>query len=209
MNKLHEEGYEIIEKAVSITDTDLGDVVQRGKRGRYIFNHNKRLGIKEDRKRKQIHLGSKAPGLNQEIKKVLHERFPKLQPTEIVVLHSKAGCQQQNPHCDYEQDKGEFESTPDELIPLGCVAAVMDNSTLELWPGSMRVRSGRPSGAQIQRQTVSLNAGDLLVFRGDVTHAGSPYDKDNFRLHTYLDLPAIQRNPNRTWPMDQCDTIQD
>lgn len=206
---LHVDGYEVIRGAFTITEEQREAIIERGKRGKFIFNHNKQLGVREDRKRKQISLGKKtAPEFKAAIEYMLHQRYPKLKPTNMVVLHSKAGCQRQNPHCDYEQLDDSFGTTQDELIPLGCVIAVMDGSTLEVWPRSMRVRDGEASGEPIQRVTLQLQAGDMLVFRGDLTHAGSAYTEDNYRLHTYLDSSVIERNPNRTWPMDRCPTIQ-
>lgn len=100
-----------------------------------------------------------------------------------------------------------FATTEEELIPLGCVIAVMDGSTFEVWPRSMHVRSGKASGRPIKRETLHLNVGDMLVFRGNLTHMGSAHDEHNFRLHVYLDSPVIQRNPNRTWDMHHCETI--
>jgi len=210
MTGLHDLGYEVIRKAFDITRDQQQTIISRGKRGRCIFNHNKQTEKSEDRKRKQIALGNEiVPELKASIDDLLRRRYCKLKPTNMVVLHSKPGCQQQNPHCDYEQlDNGRiFAEARDDLIALGCVIAVMDGTRLEVWPRSMRVRSRQPSGLPIARETLQLNRGDMLVFRGDLTHAGSAYDTDNFRLHTYLDSPAIKRDPNRTWPMDRCKTI--
>ena len=46
---------------------------------------------------------------------------------------------------------------------------------------------------------VYLESGDCLVFEGDCVHAGSSYDYDNIRIHTYLDVIEIKRDKNATW----------
>jgi hypothetical protein len=51
----------------------------------------------------------------------------------------------------------------------------------------------------IVRKTLILQAGDAVLFRGDLVHAGSEYSKANVRLHIYLDSPVVPRDPNRTW----------
>ena len=38
---------------------------------------------------------------------------------------------------------------------------------------------------------VQLEAGDILLFDGDVVHAGAAYAEKNTRLHVYLDLPGV------------------
>ena len=35
--------------------------------------------------------------------------------------------------------------------------------------------------------------------RGDLCHRGIGYDKENVRIHFYIDSPVIRRVPNRTF----------
>jgi hypothetical protein len=75
-------------------------------------------------------------------------------------------------------------------------------TTLEVWPTSHRlVRRTRLTRVtrKVTRHTVELAAGDVIIFRGDLVHAGSPYEKHNVRIHAYLDHPTVSRPPNRTW----------
>ena len=44
-----------------------------------------------------------------------------------------------------------------------------------------------------------LAPGDMLVFDGDVAHAGASYCMSNLRLHTYLDVPEVGRPRDYTW----------
>ena len=46
---------------------------------------------------------------------------------------------------------------------------------------------------------VRLAPGDMLVFDGDVAHAGASYCMSNLRLHTYLDVPEVGRPRDYTW----------
>ena len=44
--------------------------------------------------------------------------------------------------------------------------------------------------AHFSCKTVTLNAGDVLIFRGDLVHAGSAHSSDevtNVRIHCYLE----------------------
>ena len=56
------------------------------------------------------------------------------------------------------------------------------------------------NGSVLERLvSLTLNAGDVLVMRGDTVHAGSGYVRGHFgRLHAYLDHPSVKRCPNTT-----------
>ena len=47
--------------------------------------------------------------------------------------------------------------------------------------------------------TLTLNAGDLIIFRGDLSHAGAAYEEDNVRVHVYIDSPLYPREPGETF----------
>ena len=38
---------------------------------------------------------------------------------------------------------------------------------------------------------VRLDVGDVLLFQGDVVHAGAGYASEHFRIHAYIDPPVI------------------
>ena len=42
--------------------------------------------------------------------------------------------------------------------------------------------------------TVNINKGDIFIGRGDLIHAGMPYDTFNVRLHMYFDYPKCGRS---------------
>ena len=98
--------------------------------------------------------------------------------TSPVVLHSSPMCKQQPWHYDYDPEEVRAAS----IKPLGVLVALQDNTRFET-----------------RRKTHILSRGDVLVFRGDVVHAGAAYDTENTRMHTYLDVDAVKRPTNRTW----------
>jgi hypothetical protein len=92
--------------------------------------------------------------------------------------------------------------TADETVPLLAVVALQGGTFLDVWPGShwliRRERLTRHT-PRVYRETVELDAGDVIVFRGDLIHAGSAYSSHNLRLHAYIDHPSVPRPPNKTW----------
>ncbi|GLE08233.1 hypothetical protein PINS_up019284 [Pythium insidiosum] len=49
------------------------------------------------------------------------------------------------------------------------------------------------------REEIRLNAGDLLLFRGDLIHAGAAYVTQNTRIHAYLRGPKAHRVASKTF----------
>jgi len=118
----------------------------------------------------------------------LNQLFPQHVCTDTVILSSQPGCLAQMAHTDYSVE--ECRNSP--IVPLACIVALMDNTPLDVWPGSI---GGDEKGLFAHSQ-IRLNRGDALVFRGDLVHGGAAFDVFNARLHVYLDKG--QREPNRT-----------
>lgn len=57
----------------------------------------------------------------------------------------------------------------DEKMPLACLVALMDDTAFDVWPGAIRFDESR----KIKSLQERLNAGDMLVFRGDLVHGGA------------------------------------
>jgi hypothetical protein len=77
---------------------------------------------------------------------------------------------------------------------LAMIVALEDNTPLHIYPFD---KGG-------VRETIILNAGDRVVFRGDLIHCGAAYDKRNVRIHCFLDSTAptvVQRDPDDTFPV--------
>ncbi len=119
-----------------------------------------------------------------------------------VVIHSRPGCQDQAAHCDYIPDLP-LAAASDEQMPLSAIVALMPDTRLNIWPGSIKISTLNSRLIEhvkpIQKTIVKLNSGDMLIFRGDLVYAGSSYEKDNYRLHAFLDSPHVSRKRNRTW----------
>ena len=51
---------------------------------------------------------------------------------------------------------------------------------------------------------LTLNAGDIVIFRGDLVHTGAAYDACNLSLHLYIDSPRAphQRDAKATYAVD-------
>ena len=47
--------------------------------------------------------------------------------------------------------------------------------------------------------TVLVPVGAILLFDGDVAHAGASYAACNSRVHVYLDVPGVSRDQDYTW----------
>ena len=82
----------------------------------------------------------------------------------ISILHSLAGCEQQQLHKDYADDE----------CGISCLLAICEGTRIVIDHGD----NYRP---------LELNVGQCVFFKGDVVHAGAGYDAENIRLHAYYD----------------------
>ena len=73
-----------------------------------------------------------------------------------------------------------------------------NNIGIDGWNNEFGVDGDKKSvRSPISMKRIEMNKGDLFLFRGDLVHAGSEYDKSNIRLHCFMDRDY--RKPNRTW----------
>lgn len=202
---LHSQGFQIFKMAVNINDKVLDCAKKRCTSADIIFNHNEKNG-RNDKKRRQTPLprsSSYMQMFHAQVKDFVSKQVnTELEPTNPVILYSKAGCQPQAAHCDYEPDKN-LKACGDANMPLALIVCLEPQTTLLTWPNSARLSLQSANELQdvspIRCKQVSLNPGDILVFRGDFVHAGSGYQQDNVRIHYYLDSPLVPRTRNRTW----------
>lgn len=80
----------------------------------------------------------------------------------------------------------------DAKVPLVCLVALQDGTQFDVWPGAICFDSSRSFE---QHLCITLNAGDMFIFRGDLVHAGAAVGADNrnVRIHAYLDAEGIDR----------------
>jgi len=213
MSQLHTVGYRIHHGAVPVTE----DLVQAmNKHAKHatttsvIFNNKRRGG---DKKRSQTPITASVKGMPMKkfyasLMMFATEKYPNLVPNTMTALTSEPGCKAQLPHCDYVPSY-ELALASDTLAPLGCLVAIEPDTKLRIWPSSIRLSyladGQRDSYIQnvtkgpIKCEEVTLYPGDILVFRGDLVHAGSAYPNGNTRVHLYLDSPNVDRVANTTW----------
>ncbi len=191
LDGLHEQGFVLLPSFIDVPENVKEGIGRQSKRARAIFG--------PDRKRRQCSLYTSAKYmkrftnlLDHQIKEIISSERVK---SNWIVLHSKKGCRRQQAHTDYEPTGGILE-VPNEDIPLAAVLALEDNTKLVVWPGSI----GFDFTDFKENDGIELvfNAGDLVVFRGDLVHAGAAYQEENIRLHCYLDHKDVDRKNNRT-----------
>ena len=81
---------------------------------------------------------------------------------------------------------------PDRQKPLSAFWALEDGCKILL---------AGPEGEAVE---VCMERGDVLLFHGDLVHAGAAYpDSDNLRMHVYLYARGINRPGNATWQVPE------
>lgn len=161
----------------------------------YIFNGTGQ----NDHKRKQVRL---PVFLVEELRKKIRA-LPFVGSQHLcnhfVLLRSLPGCARQAAHTDYVPDPVLFQCEPKEK-PLLFLFAIEDDTKLVVWPGSHKVVQGRGRTMEpIFPKVLTLSAGDAVVFRSDLVHAGAEYETENLRIHCYIDSEIVPRPQNRTW----------
>ena len=100
----------------------------------------------------------------------------------MAAIHSLPGCREQLLHFDYNPEL----CRGTERKPAGAILALQEDTHLLV---------------HCEGETVSivLGPGDIIVFEGDVLHAGSAYTHENTRVHVYLDVHSVPRQRDITW----------
>lgn len=204
---LNKDGLQVFKSMVSISEEEFGLLEACSCLDDYVetlFNNEAVDHTLNDKLRKQIPFETfiddkKYAALElfqQEIYEKLRRQFPEHTPREMVILRSEAGCKSQRAHTDYlPKDLKKMNGQ----VPLACIIAVQNETWFECWPGAFDCFDGSNS---FEFQKLVLNAGDVLVFRGDFVHAGAAFDDCNIRVHVYLDVVEGQRTTNATNFMD-------
>ena len=109
-------------------------------------------------------------------------------PVEWRALHSLPGCKKQRLHFDYNPDEVRNLGLLGCQKPCSVIAALQDGTQLRVWDRVAR-----------KEVPVVMYAGDVLVFDGDVVHAGAEYSVANTRVHVYLDVVELKRDSDYTW----------
>ena len=204
-SKLHIDGFEIYRNFVDIDgDSILKQMKKQTEKARVIFNHNE-TNAHNDNKRTQVNLkvgSKKMQAFMCIIKQKIHNLGFNHAMNNWVIIRSKPGCRDQAAHTDYVPST-EIAACPDNQMPLAILIALMPDTKIHVWPKSIRLASMNPELyvdiKPIKRLTITLNEGDLFIFRGDLVHAGSGYSEENIRLHCFMDSQIVPRTQNRTY----------
>jgi len=207
---LHITGYTVFREAIKVDDKIMEELNnQVDKKAGIIFNHNTEK--KNDKKRVQCNLSTKKPFIKTFINNItnfINKNIgnDNLTINDWVILKSKKGCQKQAAHSDYVPDKTfkkAMEMSSKDIIPLLILISLEPETYIYVWNKSInlitKTEEEFKESQKIYSTKVLLNKGDILVFRADCIHAGADFDKDNIRLHCYLDSTYVPRTPNRTW----------
>ena len=100
------------------------------------------------------------------------------------IISSSIGDIQQSFHTDFQTKNAE--------LSYSCILALEDDTKLI----GLEFNEETKTYTEVR---IHLNAGDLVIFRGDFVHAGGSYNKPNLRLHWYLDhvvMSRIHNHPN-------------
>lgn len=204
IDPLHTVGYRVFKSAVDITDSLLAEAKAKAAYSRRIFNRNE-MNV-NDGNRSQVNLKKCSAELEKFIETlnqfILTHISDELKPADWVAIRSKPGCQDQAAHTDYVPDLS-LAMVQDSFMPLSVLVCLMPETTLNVWPSSIKLTSLTEEllskAKVIHCKVEKLEPGDILVFRGDLVHAGSSYENENIRLHAFLDSPLVPRTPNRTF----------
>ena len=106
---------------------------------------------------------------------------------EINIIKSLEGCKEQKMHWDFD---------PAHIAARPPGSRKPASAFLALEPGTrLRVRDA-DLGTDVQ---VIVPPGSMLIFEGDVLHAGMWYISSNLRVHVYLDVRGVKRTGGHVW----------
>lgn len=214
--RLNEDGYVLLKKIAMVPDRVQKYFFKLAENNaRVIFNHNEKSNT-DDRKRTQKKINRKSKYVDNFMKTVdnqLVTMFPNLKINDWVLIKSYPGCKDQAAHTDYPPSD---DMTDESNIPVNAMVAIQDSTFVRVWPKSHRLicndlydDKGKntwdemsiqeyESFQKIRPYKIQFDRGDMLIFRGDLVHAGSSYADSNVRMHCFLDNNE-NRIPNKTW----------
>ena len=104
--------------------------------------------------------------------------------SEFNVIHSLPGCVAQRMHWDYDPAVVRYKRRK----PCSAILALSDAARLYVRDTHLDMEV-----------TVLIPPGAILIFDGDIAHAGASYAGPNTRVHLYLDVPGVARDQDYTW----------
>ena len=114
-------------------------------------------------------------------------------PRRMTVLKSTVGGKEQDIHRDYPSIETTLALRTKGIVQAGVIVSIMNGTKLVVYKESL----GGPLDVS-KRLEVSIPKGFILLFRGDLAHAGAAYDCTHYRVHVYLDVAKIGYTLNAT-----------
>ena len=188
----HTRQYTLLREAITWTD-DLTRLLRR-----FCSAHRRtRIASNLDHKRLQFSLSEillsptrhskhwgKLQDMLNSINGFLSRAYPYNTACDWSVLESLPDCGEQLPHRDYHGapflGAGPFD------VSYAAILCITDGGYLKVY---------NCSSEGISQELIELSRGDLVVFRGDLIHAGTASVNGHFaRLHAYLDSESIKHD---------------
>jgi hypothetical protein len=204
---LHEDGFQVFPGMMSdCISQELIDLCKtRCKEvGEVVFNNSRKVNSRQnDKKRMQLSVDRIDGAAMARFKQVLTERLsgvlPRHKVSSMVALLSKLFCKAQLAHTDFSPDTLSNVLLDDKKMPLACLVVLMDGTVFDVWPGAIRFEKNR----DFKPMHLKLRAGDVLIFRGDLVHAGAAVGEvENVRFHAYLDVEGVVRPKHKEGDME-------
>ncbi|OWY93541.1 hypothetical protein PHMEG_00037030 [Phytophthora megakarya] len=108
-------------------------------------------------------------------------------------LKSLPGGEIQQLHRDFQTFETAEAILKHSWIQASAFIALEESTELHVVPGCF-------AGAAVQAkaETIEIQRGQLLIFRGDLPHAGASYEEENTRLHCFIRVDGIDQDTNAT-----------
>jgi hypothetical protein len=189
---LHRRGLEVVKNAMRLSDATKRQV-HRSDYGEELFNKTTPSGnVAPDGLRQQTTGDPEwTPGVRAELEGLIRAQGVlrcsqgEKSLARLVAIRSLPRKHHRKKHQPRHADSAERNSLRSERpedVPLACIVALQNGTRLHVWPFD----TGK-------EEVIVLDEGDMLLFRGDLGHAGAEYDEENWRLHVYIDSPVIER----------------
>ena len=105
---------------------------------------------------------------------LLHRKLgPNYEVSSMAVIYSLPDCMEQQIHTDFARPSFDFDIDSVD-IPFSVIIPIQDGSSLGVIDGDLR-------------KHIPLSIYEAFLIRYDCIHFGSSYDKDNIRLHCYVE----------------------
>jgi hypothetical protein len=196
INELNKKGYIIIKNKYNSMEKlkEIFEIIKKqSNNATYIFNNKI-----NDKKRKQCRLNIKTKIIKEyveTIKKSINDNLD-LKDTKYkkwIILKSLDNCKSQIPHLDY--------IPTDNFINM-----IKNNNSSYFFINAIEKTQiytyGKYLDNKHKKRKIIIQPNSILLMRSDLIHAGSDFDKENIRLHCYIETPYIPMKYNKIYKIE-------